>query len=143
MVRNPLKAITQDHAWIEDRSITMAEVLAATGLGGLSLYGNVPVLGAYYSMLARVTTPSRKTMDRLDFRASWLRDAVMEGSYVAPCERSRYEFWLSWGISPGEQRALEDDFNATDLGFLNGLDTNTSATAFKAGPLATTIATQN
>lgn len=134
MVRNPLKAITQDHAWIEDRSITMPEVLAATGLGGLSLYGNVPVLGAYYDMLARCTRPSKKTLARLDFRSSWLRDATFTGAYAEPSEASRYAMWESWGISPGEQRALERDFASTNLSFLNGLDTTSSAITNRAAP---------
>lgn len=116
MVRNPVKAITQDHAWIEDQSITHAEVLAATGLGGLSLYGNMPVLGAYYDMLARTTEVSQRTLERLSFRDSWLRDAKLgEGGFAVPDEHTRYAFWESWGITPGEQRALEERFAATDL----------------------------
>lgn len=115
MVRNPYKAITQDHTWIEDRSITWKEVLAATGLGGLALYGNVPVLGAYYDMLARCTQPSKKTLARLDFRSSWLRDATFNGVYAEPSEDARYEFWRTWGMSPGEQRAIEADFLGTHL----------------------------
>lgn len=116
MVRNPFKAIAQDHAWVEDKQISWAEVLAATGLGGLALYGNIPVLGAYYDMLARTTEPSRKTLQRLDFRSSWLRDATFDGVYSAPSERARYEFWRTWGMSPGEQRAHEANFLATHLG---------------------------
>lgn len=134
MVRNPLKAICQDHAWIEDRSISHAEVLAATGLGGLSLYGNIPVLGAYYDMLARTTVPSKRTLGRLDFRSSWLRDATFGGVYAEPSEHARYQFWLTFGISPGEQRAHEANFRNTDLSGLVAIDTNTitniSATPF-------------
>lgn len=115
MVRNPYKAITQDHAWVEDKSITWSEVLAATGLGGLSLYGHVPVLGAYYAMLARTTHPSRRTLQRLDFRSSWLRDATFTGKHVEPSERARYEFWRTWGMSPGEQRLHEANFHSTQL----------------------------
>lgn len=135
MVRNPMKAITQDHAWIEDRSISYPEVLAATGLGGLSLYGNIPVLGAYYDMLARVTLPSKRTLARLDFRSSWLRDASMSGSMVEPSEQARYQFWLTWGMTPGEQRAHELEFRACDLSDLNAVDTINKATQiYKADP---------
>lgn len=135
MVRNPMKAITQDHAWIEDRSISYPEVLAATGLGGLSLYGNIPVLGAYYDMLARTTHPSRRTLARLDFRSSWLRDAAMSGQHVEPSEEARYQFWLTWGMTPGEQRAHEEEFHACDLRDLNAVDTINNATRItKADP---------
>lgn len=116
MVRNPVKAITQDHAWVLDRSITHQEVLAATGLGGLSLYGNMPVLGAYYAMLARTTELSTKTLSKLNFQSSWLRDAAMAGGVrVEPSEATRLAFYKSWNISPGEQRALEAEFDALSL----------------------------
>lgn len=128
MVRNPYKALTQDHTWVEDRSITWKEVLAATGLGGLALYGNVPVLGAYYDMLARTTAPSKKTLARLDFRSSWLRDATFDGQYAQPSERARYEFWRTWGMSPGEQRAIEADFLATHLESIIRKDVHITAT---------------
>lgn len=135
MVRNPMKAITQDHAWIEDRSISYHEVLAATGLGGLSLYGNIPVLGAYYDMLARTTQPSKRTLARLDFRSSWLRDATMSGCSVEPSEEARYQFWLTWGMSPGEQRAHEANFRACDLSRLVAVDTiNKAAKQNRADP---------
>jgi len=127
MVRNPYKAITQDHAWVEDKSIPWQDVLAATGLGGLALYGNIPVLGAYYDMLARTTVPSRKTLQRLDFMSSWLRDATFDGTFAEPSELARYEFWRSWGMSPGEQRALEADFRSTDLKALFRGDSITKA----------------
>lgn len=111
MVRNPVKAITQDHAWIEDASLTYLEVLAATGLGGLALYGNIPVLGAYYHMLARVTSLSRRTLKRINFQSTWLRDAIFTGgTYAAPSEAARYSLWEAWGVTPGEQRALEQHF---------------------------------
>lgn len=123
MVRNPVKAITQDHAWIVDRSLTHREVLAATGLGGLSLYGNIPVLGAYYHMLASSTTLSRRTLRKLSFADSWLRDATIgKGTYAEPSEEARYQFYLAWGISPGEQRALEHDFLAFPMHLLDRFD---------------------
>nr|WPR18474.1 MAG: RNA-dependent RNA polymerase [Crogonang virus 99] len=124
MVRNPLKAITQDHAWIVDKALTYREVLAATGLGGLSLYGNIPILGAYYHMLAKATTLSRKTLNRISFQDSWLRDATLSGgTYAAPSEAARYSLWEAWGVTPGEQRALEQDFLSRDLSAIDRLDT--------------------
>lgn len=124
MVRNPLKAVTQDHAWVEDRSLKWAEVLAATGMGGLALYGNIPLLGAYYDMLARASPVSEKTLARLDTRSSWLRDATFGGVRMEPSEKARYEFWRSWGMEPGAQRAHESRFEAINLRALMALDTN-------------------
>jgi hypothetical protein len=125
MVRNPVKAITQDHAWVVDRSITHEEVLAATGLGGLSLYGNMPVLGSYYAMLARTTKVSEKTLSRLSFQSSWLRDAALKGgTHVVPSEATRLAFYQSWGITPGEQRQLEAHFDGMRLAASFAADSN-------------------
>lgn len=124
MVRNPLKAITQDHAWIVDKSLTYREVLAATGLGGLALYGNIPVLGAYYHMLAQATQLSKKTLSRISFQDTWLRDATLTGgTYAEPSEAARFSLWESWGITPGEQRALEHTFLTSDTAAIDRLDT--------------------
>lgn len=129
MVRNPLKAITQDHKWIVDEQLPWAEVLAATGLGGLALYGNMPVLGAYYRMLAKTTTPSQKTLSRLDRRSSWLRDATFNGQYDVPSEQTRYAFWQAWDIAPELQRQWEARFAAMDLSPMVALDINNIAPA--------------
>lgn len=118
MVRNPIKAITQDHIWVVDKQLKHADVLAATGIGGLSLYGSCPVLGAYYHSLSRASPNGTKTLLRLETRGSWLRAASYEGRFVEPSEAARYAFWETWGIEPGEQRALEDFFanlNLADL----------------------------
>lgn len=123
MVRNPLKAVTQDHAWVEDRTLRWADVLAATGMGGLALYGNIPLLGAYYDMLARSSDVSAKTLARLDTRSSWLRDASFGGVHMEPSEMARYQFWLSWGMEPGAQREHEARFEGIDLSALKAIDT--------------------
>lgn len=115
MVRNPAKAITQDHCWVVNRQLTWHEVMAATGLGGLALYGNVPVLGAYYDMLSRAHPLTARTRKLLETRDGWLRDATFSGKRYEPCERARYEFWLTWGIPPQEQRDLEASFDALDM----------------------------
>lgn len=116
MVRNPLKAITQDHCWVINKQLKWQEVLAATGLGGLALYGNIPVLGAYYDMLARAAPLSARTRKLLDTRSGWLRDATFDGKRYEPSEATRYQMWRTWGISPEEQRILEREFDAVDLG---------------------------
>lgn len=115
MVRTPLKAITQDHTWIVKPDQLQADVLAATGLGGLSLYGNCPVLGAYYHCLSRASTQGAATLAKLIDESSWLRATTSEGVYSEPDEDARYAFWKTWGMEPGEQRALEQFFKSCDL----------------------------
>lgn len=120
MVRNPLKAITQDHTWIVDQSIRHVDVLAATGLGGLSLYGDCPVLGAYYHSMSKASPNGLKTLLRLEKGSSWLRTASYEGHYVEPSEAARYALWESWGLEPGEQRAIECFFQSTNFSKIAG-----------------------
>lgn len=115
MVRNPLKAITQDHVWIKRSDLEHADVLAATGLGGLSLYGNCPVLGAYYRMLSRASDAGLKTLRRMERESSWLREAGFTGKYTPATEEARYALWESWGIAPEEQRQLERLFEACPI----------------------------
>lgn len=115
MVRNPLKAITQDHIWIENKTHEHCDVLAATGVGGLSLYGGCPVLGSYYHALSRASNNGVKTLQRLETRGSWLRAASSGGRFVEPSEAARYAFWETWGMEPGEQREMEKFFANLNL----------------------------
>lgn len=114
MVRNPVKAITHDHLWVERGGLEHADVLAATGLGGLSLYGDVPILGAYYLMLSKASSAGLQTLRRMDRESSWLREAGVEGKYTPATEEARYALWESWGIAPEEQRQLEQLFHGCD-----------------------------
>lgn len=115
MVRNPLKAITHDHTWIQRDDLTHEDVLAATGLGGLSLYGNSPVLGSYYRMLSKASGNGAKTLARMERESSWLREARFTGKYTPPTEESRFALWESWGIAPEEQRQMEAYFDTFPL----------------------------
>lgn len=116
-VRNPFKAINQDHTWIAKGGITHEEVLTATGLGGLSIYGDVPVLGAYYRMLAGDRQISSQVLKRLDLRSSWLRlSKIGEGKlYCRPTSESRVEFFRTFGIHAVDQVALEDIYLASNV----------------------------
>lgn len=120
MVRTPLKAITQDHTWIVAQGQKHEDVLAATGLGGLSLYGNCPVLGAYYHSLSRASVNGARTLKRLETSSSWLRATTSDGVYTEPTEEARYAFWETWGMEPGEQRELERFFHRLDLSDIVG-----------------------
>lgn len=114
LVRNPLKAIAQDHCWIEKGGLTWDQVLGATGLGGLALYGDVPILCSYYSMLARACpAPPERALDR----TSWLRHVVTmtEARRVEPSAVTRASFERSFGIPPNMQEFLERWYDQYDL----------------------------
>lgn len=110
-VRNPYKAVNQDHTWIIRGGIEHEDVLTATGLGGLSIYGDIPVLGAYYRMLAGRKGLSAKVARRLDFRSSWLRWTV-DGNktYSRPTDDARVAFFETFGMHPCDQVDLENEY---------------------------------
>lgn len=116
LVRNPIKAITQDHVWLERGGITHREVLAATGEGGVALYGDCPVLGAYYRMLRGTNKLSKNAKRELRDEHSWLRH--FRGDFVKQTDlddAARISFGIAWGITPAHQVALENYFQVFDL----------------------------
>lgn len=108
-VRNPIKALNQDHTWVAVGGVRHRDVLTATGLGGLAMYGDVPVLGAYYSMLAGDRQLSSRVIKRLDMRSSWLRNRGRNDNktFSEPTADSRVEFFRTFGMHPTDQMALE------------------------------------
>jgi hypothetical protein len=118
MVRNPVKAITHDHLWVVREGMHHADILAATGLGGLSLYGNVPILGAYYHALSRASSNGLATLRRMERESSWLREATFTGEYREVTETARLSLWEAWGIAPEEQRQMESFFEQADLRYM-------------------------
>lgn len=125
-VRNPFKALNQDHTWVAKGGTTHADVMKATGLGGLSIYGDVPVLGAYYSMLAGDRQISSRVIKRLDLRSSWLRwSRIGEGKvYATPTSGSRVEFYRTFGIHACDQVDLERVYLASSVATTQPGDSN-------------------
>lgn len=125
-VRNVYKALNQDHTWVERGGISHADVLTATGLGGLSIYGNVPVLGAYYRMLAGDRQLSSRVRKRLDMRSSWLRWAKLDGGvgYAEPTDSARLEFYRTFGMHAADQRDLERIYLAAQITPARSCDPN-------------------
>lgn len=115
LVRNPIKAITQDHVWIERGGITHVEVLAATGEGGVCLYGDCPVLGSYYRMLRGTNGLSRAALREMATKRSWMRHLSGERALGSVTERARVSFGVAFGITPAHQIALENYFDSFDL----------------------------
>jgi len=115
LVRNPIKAMTQDHVWIERGGITHREVLAATGEGGVCLYGDCPVLGAYYRMLRGTGGLTRAAKREMAMKRSWMRHLSGERAHGSVTERARVSFGKAFGITPAHQVELESYFASFDL----------------------------
>lgn len=117
LVRNPIKAITQDHAWIERGGITHEEVLSATGEGGYQLYQDIPVLASYYKMLRGSKKLSKRAKSYLHTSKDWLRHLNSDKYSVLGqiTDECRLSFYKAFGISPAHQRMLEEYFSKFNL----------------------------
>lgn len=125
MVRNPLVSLSKDSYSVGPwNSISHAKKwVNAVGLCGLSLTGGIPVLQSYYSAFVRNTKDINSSSILRDVSfASGFRELARFGRRSASkiTEESRFSFYLAFGITPDQQRALESDYDAhiIDWGFL-------------------------
>lgn len=109
MVRNVTKCLQHDTLFVGEARDYEA-VMAATGMCGLSLYGDVPVLGIFYRALARVSPCGRRALERGLLRngLAWSYGlGGMDDKEFAPSAEDRYSFYAATGIQPAEQLELE------------------------------------
>lgn len=116
LIRDPVKAVTQDHVWLERGGITHLEVLQATGEGGVALCGDTPVLGSYYRMLRGRDKLSKRARRELHTENGWLRH--FQGTFCGSnlvTDETRVSFALAFGILPSEQLQMEEYFSSFDV----------------------------
>ena len=95
----------------------------AVGLCGISLTGGIPVVQSYYNMFIRNTQGINSSSILRDVSfASGFRNLAKMGSRRVSLisEDSRFSFYLAFGITPDQQRAMESDYDAhvIDWGFI-------------------------
>jgi hypothetical protein len=86
--------------------------LASVGIGGLSCNAGVPVMQAYYSMLARNSHGAKVLKDYSYARV----DRQLKLKYTDVSAESRVSFWLAFGVTPNEQEVIETYYNNLILG---------------------------
>jgi hypothetical protein len=108
MVRDPRITCSKDAANVypTQSDNERNELRTAIGDCGLSLAGDMPVLGAYYSALKR-SAPFKKTKIVRAMTGMQFLAMGMEPKRMAPCSESRVSFWKAFGITPDMQKALE------------------------------------
>jgi len=76
---------------------------------GLAVAADVPVLGAFYSMMTRIGMEGNYS-HKGDSDYHWYTLSSRDAScrMTEPDPRGRYSFWLSTGLTPDEQEILED-----------------------------------
>lgn len=113
MVRNIHKAMAHDWVVITTRDWCSTEdVLVATSRCGLSLYGDLPVLGAMYQAMSRFDCVESSVDRLMETRDGWRRN--INGSRLFPVDEAiaRVSIYRAFGILPDDQIALEAQFRA-------------------------------
>jgi len=120
MVRNPLKAISNDYAStnIVDRPSAMAHC-AAVGMCGGFLSRGVPIMQSFYAAGRRFggTADPRKAASSHVYRGSGLFYQAKRADKESPLigeisDATRVSFWLAFGVTPAQQLLVEAAFDA-------------------------------
>lgn len=81
---------------------------------GLALAGDLPVYGAFYRMLGRGARPAKRKTDGFDYRMrTWSRNMCRNDGVVT--DESRLSVFLTYGITPEQQIALENHYNTMPI----------------------------
>jgi hypothetical protein len=121
MVRNFPKALSKDCLSLKQLGspFVCKSWLDAVGQGGLSLTGGIPVYQEFYRSFIRSSNSisatkrnhnsrqrNRKPDVELTNGMAWL-SAGMQRKYQVVLPKTRYSFWLAFGVTPDEQISLE------------------------------------
>lgn len=117
MVRNLHKVLKQDALSITSRDYaTYEEVMYATGICGLALYEGMPVLDAFYrsflNFKVREKVVEHVLHDAFVGPRTWRSYASHKREFSIDEDETRYSLWKAFGVTPDEQKCLEDEFRA-------------------------------
>lgn len=115
MVRNIHKAMQHDWIVITTRDwCTTEDNLVATGRCGVSLYGDVPVLGAMYGSMTRAAHDERNVARLIEERDGWRRALTGHRKYPVDDTIARVSVYKAFGLLPDLQTHLEERYRAFD-----------------------------
>lgn len=115
MVRNVHKAMRNDWICITSKDwCTTEEILHATSLCGLALYGDVPVLGVMYAAMNQFGGRKDRINRLLETRDGWRR--TLTGHRLNPVDETiaRVSFYNAFALLPDEQLCIEEMYRAFD-----------------------------
>jgi hypothetical protein len=121
MVRNPKSAFAKDHHsqtfWTSE--LDMRAWLKAVSEGGEAIAGDVPVFGALYQAYGRLAGDARPRADYYDLPYVMLQMRMGAGRryFARPSDSARVSFYEAYGITPGEQQLIEDEFSDLEVGW--------------------------
>lgn len=123
LVRNAPYSLTKDSIAIKplDSVQGWAKWLRSVAEGGLALTGGLPVSQNYYRCLMRAASKIPGYNKRSKFLDPSLETGLvafskgMNRKFCTPSDYSRYSYWLAFGITPDQQKHLEDYFDNFEL----------------------------
>lgn len=122
MVRDHVMARAKDVSTFNLHNGTQKEIetwLASVGACGLSLTGGIPVMQDFYSCIIRGSAgrvPSLAYEDK--HQGKFILAKGMERKYSPVHWRTRYSYWLAFGITPDHQCWLEEYYSSYSISHL-------------------------
>lgn len=94
---------------------------AAVGKGGISLTGGIPVYQAFYEMYIRNSKGAKPMKQYIENEAyKHYKFLGMERTVQEVHPRTRYSFWLAFGLTDADQQSLEDYYRNLDIDYVRG-----------------------
>jgi len=118
MVRNPFVCMSKDGCCVvKDYGWGKAARtwLASVGECGMSMVGGLPVLQEYYSAFLR-NGSTRKDLDVVRQTGMYMLSRGMKREYGTVSDDARVSFYVAFGITPTQQRELEDHLRTVEFG---------------------------
>nr|QDZ17053.1 p111 [Maize chlorotic mottle virus] len=115
MMRDPRTTMSKDaYAVTPFNTPTAARRwMRAVGECGLSLTGGLPVKQEYYAALVKHGLDPKNIKQGKDFDSGlYYLSKLSNRKWQEVQESARYSFWLAFGYTPDEQRALEEYFRS-------------------------------
>jgi hypothetical protein len=118
MVRNIKTCLTKDVTALSlGHNVELYRALMKSiGDCGNATARDVPVLGAFYSMLTRFGLGSKVDFSERGYSYYYRSSMNAKCLHNSPDDQGRYSFYLSTGLIPDAQEAIEDYFNSSVWG---------------------------
>lgn len=114
MVRDPRVILTKDS--LTTKYLTPAQIgpyKFGIGFGGISVYGDIPILNAFYESIGRGQSyDPRFTLSEEDNRGLYHLSQKFAKRRSKPTDQTRASFMLAFGLTPDHQVALESLFDS-------------------------------
>lgn len=116
MVRDPRSCIAKDcislKPWVNAKEYE--SWIKCVGMSGSSLAGGIPVLDPFYRSFVRAGRNAKplSLKDPTLIGGLFWQAKGMHRRELKITEDARYSFWRAFDITPDEQIAIEDEFNA-------------------------------